>query len=115
MNIENIDVRETVKNLLDNPYAIESIVIGMEDEEKDLPIEEVPDPESFEHLLWIVKGQMEERDYFLQEPKAERLMAFAKLPRNKQQKILLRATVIQKRFFLYKSPLIELFYVRNNL
>lgn len=115
LNIENIDVVATVKGVIGNPYAIEAIVIGFEEEAAGLPVETPPEVGSFEELVWITTGQMSERDYWLKEAKAEKLLGFLKLPENKQQKILHRAVIAQKRYFFAKSPLMKLLYKGDNL
>lgn len=115
LNIENIDVVTTVRDCIGNAYAIEAIVIGFEEEAAGIPVETPPEVGSFEELIWITTGQMSERDYWLKEAKAEKLLSFLKLPESQQQKILYRAVIAQKRYFFCKSPLMKLFYKGDNL
>ena len=107
--INLIDVEKTLLSLIDDPYGIRSVVMAVDEEEQDLPVRYPPE-DSFERLVWLVQGQMEELDIFLREKHPEELLPFIKLSVAKQQRILYRAYFIQQKFFFCKGRFWEPVY-----
>jgi len=108
MEIQKINIYETFKQNLQDPYCRYVIVQGMKDEFAGKELEHIPvcDLSSLNDLKWLARGMnevMEMPPIDDEETPVEKLMPFTKLECSVQQRILYRAHVKYQKWFTFRE------------
>lgn len=97
-NIHNIDVKETFSKVVNSCDAINAVLKAMKQLEMGLPLE-IPPEDEWELLIYSA----EQNTYvYTVDPELntfDKLLGFARLPKEEQQQIFYRAYYVYRKFF----------------
>jgi len=98
MEIQKINVKETLKIVLEDQKDIESVLIAQEQELRGERIDYPPE-DNWDLLIYVAERGLMFTYRMWNHKTPEKLMSFVKLPKELQQRILYRAFYVYRKFY----------------